>query len=121
MQAFYACLARRRPLPPRESLLTGPRTRIRRRCGVSFLPPRVAPIRNARNGRSGVRRAPIRRLAVFAGGWVAVAAGNALADDDATRRQPMPEPLLAETITDIDGRAAGELEVELNALSWPCL
>jgi hypothetical protein len=52
---------------------------------------------------------------------VAISTGSAFAQDDATHRQPMPEPLLAETITDIEGREAGELELELNGLNWRAL
>ena len=67
------------------------------------------------------RLAPIRSFALFAGGWVAIAMAPARADDEQAHRQPMPEPLLAETITDIDGREAGELELEVNALTWRAL
>jgi len=52
---------------------------------------------------------------------VAISTGSTFAQDDATHRQPIPEPLLAETITDIDGREAGELELELNGLNWRAL
>lgn len=52
---------------------------------------------------------------------MAISRGRAYAEDGASHRQPMPEPLLAETITDIDGREAGELELELNALTWRAL
>ena len=33
-------------------------------------------------------------------------------------RAPIPEPILTETVTDIDGREDKELEVELNASAW---
>jgi hypothetical protein len=52
---------------------------------------------------------------------LAIATGRAFAEDEATHRQPIPEPLLAETTTDIDGREAGEVELELNGLTWRAL
>ncbi len=43
-----------------------------------------------------------------------VSATPALADEPA--RPPLPEPILAETTTDIDGTEPGEIEIEANAL-----
>lgn len=45
---------------------------------------------------------------------VLVVAREVRADDD-PKRPPMPEPIFTETVTDLDGDEAGELEVELNA------
>ena len=43
-----------------------------------------------------------------------VATREARADDD-PKHPPMPEPIFTETVTDLDGDEAGELEFELNA------
>jgi hypothetical protein len=59
------------------------------------------------------------RALLFALAGVARATSALAADPDphATSRSPMPEPILTESVGDIDGRA-GEVEEELNASKW---
>jgi hypothetical protein len=57
----------------------------------------------------GLRRAIALSLAVVTTLW----AGRSAGEPDAVR-SPIPEPIFGETVTDIDGTEAGEIEVELN-------
>ena len=56
------------------------------------------------------------RLRAAVVGIVVITAGARLAraDEPDIRRAPIPEPILSETVTDIDGTEAGEIELEAN-------
>jgi hypothetical protein len=47
---------------------------------------------------------------------LSLASSTAALADEPEGRPPLPEPILAETTTDIDGTQAGEIEIETNAL-----
>jgi hypothetical protein len=59
-----------------------------------------------------VRRSIGTGIAAFLVGCLTARAGRAA---DPVRRPPMPEPILGESVTDIDGIEAGELEVSADA------
>lgn len=60
-------------------------------------------------------RVTAARTLPFAAALVVVTSPARADDDDARVRPPLPEPILTETVTDVDGAEAGEVEVEVNA------
>ena len=54
-------------------------------------------------------------LAVVASAALFVASARADEGEPEIKRPPLPEPLLTETVTDLDGTEAGELEIAVNA------
>jgi hypothetical protein len=57
----------------------------------------------------------LRAAAILAACCVTAVVSRAEPRDGAEPRAPVPEPLLSETVTDIDGSDTGEFELELNA------